>query len=185
MAKDPSLYENIQIPELGGLTLAQARQIAASINAAIDNIKATLQNPTARYSASERGIKAAQAGFNDEEEKAIHAVFDAADIVKKVIEEDMAGKDHGNDPNALEIDLQRARIEVYKVFRKAGENVLEFGYALIDTAISTALLARDVESDLYAVVKGLATVNTKVRSALADAYNFFRGRVKREKNETK
>jgi hypothetical protein len=182
MAKDPTIYENVKIPELGGLTLAQAKQVSTTISTAIESVKATLLSPTVRYADDERGVKAAQAGFSEAEEKAFHATFDAADIAKGYLS-DMADLDHGSDSSVFETDLQRARVEVYKSLRESGEKVIELGYGLIDTAISTALLARDVESNTYDLVKGLAKINSKVRSSLADAFNYFRSRVKSDKND--
>jgi hypothetical protein len=175
MPKDPSSYEALPIPELGGLTLLQARSIATTVRSTIDTLKQSFSAPLVQYTTDERSTKAAQAGFSDEEELAFQATLDAADAGKGYLS-DLADLDHGQDPAVFEVDLQRARLDTYKVLRATGEEVLKFGYGLIDTAISTALLARDVESNAYDLLKGLSRYNPTIKSLLAPALDFFRKR---------
>jgi hypothetical protein len=184
MSKPVEQFQNVVIPELG-LTLAQFREKLKEAEGHRTKIRALFTFPLIRYTSEDRQAKGAAASFSREnEELAYFAVLDGADIAPGAIEDaDLDDKDSGSDAETFETDLQRARVEAAKLARKEGEALAQLGLDLNDTGISLGLIAKQLFSILYGVLKPLSKTNTALRSALADAIDFFKATIRRKKSE--
>jgi hypothetical protein len=188
MPKPIEQFENVVIPELGGLTLAQFREKLREVEGYRAKIRALFTFPLTRYTAEDRQANGVAASFSREnEELAYLAVLDGADIAPGTIADaDLDDKDGGSDPTAFETDLQRARVEAAKLARKEGEALSQLGFDLNDTGISLGLAAKQLFSVLYGVLKPSTKTNAKLKSALAEAIDFFKAISRRNKGtETK
>lgn len=186
MPKKREEYENIPIPELGGLTLAQFTEKLKEIEGYVDAARALLNFPLVRYTAEERKTNTANASFNREgEEDAYYSVLDGAEVAPGVIKDaDLADKDDGSDPEVFEVPLQWARLAASKAARETGEKFIQLGNDLTDTGVSIGVVAKQLFYVLYGVLKPAANTNKKLKSALANAIDFFK-RIARRKPEPK
>jgi hypothetical protein len=170
---DTTLYENIKIPELGGLTLVELRKKIEELKSLTKTIRGIFSFTLKRYTSEERQARGLRASFREGELDAFHATLDGADLKPEFVA-DLADEDGGSDPSLLETPLLRARVAAYLLLYPAAEQLVEIASDLRDTATESGYLGKFLFNEIYGILKTMSARNDLLRSTMAKAINFFR-----------
>lgn len=85
----------------------------------------------------------------------------------------LADRDQGSDPNRLETQLLRERLERRDLLDGLSNELAPLLGKLSDSVLSLGELTRPVLLAVYQIAKPLAQHDAKIRTALSDAMNFY------------
>jgi hypothetical protein len=174
MAEEKSV-ENVAIPELGGLTLAELRQKSKEIEGAIASLQQILSFPLHRYTAEDRQLYAKQAAFQEGEKEAFNAILAGADHAPQYVRS-LSDKDEGADADLLETNLMRARVLAYEELQPTTINLLNLASDFRDTAVYSGYLGKSLIPQIYGALKALSETDPALKGVIAVAIDNNRQR---------
>jgi hypothetical protein len=170
---EPTVNINdILIPELG-MTYAQLEQRTESIIVQIDTLIRDQKTYAHVYPTSERALGYAHGLIHSEDEgKALNSILNAAQDHPAFLEP-LSDTDGGTDSETFEVDLLRARFLASQRLQKVGRAAESLATLFLDTSAHIGEQAKPITHAAYRILKPLSAAKKTLKTALADAINFF------------
>ncbi len=103
---------------------------------------------------------------------ALRSVVDAVDL-EPAIFATLADEDEGHDPDKLETDLLRDRIDRHAIYTRQAEEHLALAKLFSDAALAHGALVRPVALAAYEIAKPISKRHPAIRERIAPLMNYY------------
>lgn len=151
------------------LTITELKKRKADVSAVADKIRG--QFPEAKRLA--KGDRRASVGKIGEKEAAgLRGVIDAMEVEPAVFGI-LADEDEGHDPNKLETDLLRDRLDRHQIYSEMAAELQELADRFSDAALSMGALVKPVCLAAYEIAKPLSRRHPAIREKIAPMLDYY------------
>lgn len=161
-AHEPATLDTMSPEELRS-RVQKAQTHIASILALFPGLTSLDQNSRTRTRGRVRG---------DEERKALRAVLEAVEL-RPALFACLAAKDEGRDPERMETQLLRERLERQQLLESLAEALAPLAAKLSDSALGQGAGSKPVILDAYEIARPVAQHDAALRSALTPALDYY------------
>lgn len=155
-----------------GLSVAELRKREAKFDELLAQIVALF--PEA-HKLAKGDRRASQGKMGEEESAALRGVIDAIDLQPAVFQS-LADDDEGHDPNKVETELLRERLDTHAIYSRIAEKLYDAATPLSDSALKAGALVKPVALAAYEIAKPISKRDTAMRGKIAKALDYYGGR---------
>ena len=105
---------------------------------------------------------------------ALRGVVDAIDL-EPAIFASLADEDDGHDPDKLETDLLRERLDRHAIYTRQAEEHLALAKIFLDAALAQGALVRPVALAAYEIAKPISKRNAAIREKIQPLIDYYAG----------
>lgn len=166
------------VKKTAAMTLKARSVSVAKLREQLPKAKTALAGIRASFSEAKKIAKddrrTSQGRMGLEENKVLRSVIDVMDLLPAVFAV-LADEDEGHDPERLETDLLRDRLDEHEVYMTLAEELADAAQAFSDAALRVGALVKPVTLAAYEIAKPLSKRNAAIREKIAPAIDYYSG----------